>query len=188
MRVEFGRTGQFFFGQFQVGMSSLVLKKTGPTFFFGRYRGLLLARCLPTSRWEINGSCQEVTCGEPPAVAHATPLEPESNVTAGTAGAQWRTVRCLAKLRGPYEHLEFLKDFESDSKSDGTPSRQVVRYQCDETFNGTPSATCGYDTWLVLRIFLTTSDWNRFGNSHFCYVCLVALGKIGVCMGLFSLF
>ena len=25
-----------------------------------RYRGRLLARCLPTSRWEINGSCQEV--------------------------------------------------------------------------------------------------------------------------------
>lgn len=70
-----------------------------------RYRGHLLARCLSTSRWEINGSCREVTCGEPPAVAHASPLEPESNVTAGT----------------------------------------VIRYQCDETFNGTPSATCGYD-------------------------------------------
>lgn len=116
-----------------------------------RYRGRLLARCLPTSRWEINGSCQEVlqswrwffdhqdrckitssvweelskrqqvrrwksckhqhtstisskcecflvrvrassaicckvTCGEPPVLAHASLLEPEPNVTAGTAG------------------------------------------------------------------------------------------------------
>lgn len=74
-----------------------------------RYRGRLLARCLPTSRWEINGSCQEVTCGQPPVLSHASLLEPEPNVTAGT----------------------------------------VVRYQCDETYNGTPSATCGYDGQYV---------------------------------------
>lgn len=27
---------------------------------------------------------------------------------------------------------------------------KVVRYQCDETYNGTPSATCGYDAeWQI---------------------------------------
>lgn len=28
---------------------------------------------------------------------------------------------------------------------------KVVRYQCDETYNGTPSATCGYDAeWQMM--------------------------------------
>ncbi|CAK9039837.1 EGF and pentraxin domain-containing protein 1 (Polydom) [Durusdinium trenchii] len=75
-----------------------------------RFHGQLLATCLSTSRWEVNGTCVEVHCSAPPAVDHASPLGDQENVTAGT----------------------------------------VIRYQCEEGYNGTVSAMCGYDSQYIL--------------------------------------
>lgn len=60
--------------------------------------------------------CCKVTCGEPPVLAHASLLEPEPNVTAGTAGGLRKKGPRANYSKGCSDFRNCLKTIQNNSK------------------------------------------------------------------------
>jgi len=139
------------------------------------FKGFATALCGDGGNYSVTGLCNPVSCGAPPQLPHATPrmddVAPQHFTYGETvrydcdrprfAGSLAATCnisghwivhgRCVEITCGPppqdvpHAKLVIEPGHQGNNVSIGT----VVRYQCDQTYNGTPTATCGVDAMYV---------------------------------------
>jgi len=122
-----------------------------------------------TYTWE--GTCDFISCGMPPQLPHATPrmhdvernnwtygvtvhydcekpgFRGDLQVTCNVTGIWTVHGSCAEVTCGPPPHdMPHAKPLVDPSRAGANVSTgMIVRYQCDQMYNGTPTATCGND-------------------------------------------
>ncbi|CAE8643485.1 unnamed protein product [Polarella glacialis] len=131
--------------------------------------------CTAAGHYTWAGECEAISCGKPPRLPHATPRMSDVASMNWTYGVTvhydcrkpgWRgNLQALCNITGTWVVSGLCEEIICGPSPDDVPhatpvlnpnrtgenvsTGMAVRYQCDDMYNGTPTATCGDDGMYV---------------------------------------
>ncbi|CAE7023517.1 CSMD3 [Symbiodinium sp. CCMP2456] len=138
------------------------------------FHGFASAVCMEDGGYNVSGRCAPVSCGQPPRLPEATARMDDMKAAASRNFTFGVHVRYACNR--PMFHGELVAKCNSTSlwvisgqctqvtcgdapavphakpvaTEDNMTAGSVLRYQCDDSYNGTPTAACGFDGQFVV--------------------------------------